>query len=167
MHVRRTRLTDRGRAIAAGLAVLLLAVLVFASASVAQRLARSDGVIRPAEVCASPPPLRSFQGMRLQPKALQAFKRAQSLAGRRIVVVQSYRSCSDQASACERICQDPNGCPGRCAPPGASYHQLGAAIDVSEAMLQSSDVITALEAAGWCQSVPDSDPGHFSFGGCH
>ena len=25
----------------------------------------------------------------------------------------------------------------------------------------------ALEDNGWCQSLPDSDPGHFSFDGCH
>jgi LAS superfamily LD-carboxypeptidase LdcB len=111
--------------------------------------------------------MRASGGVTLQPKALTAFRRAERAAGRSIHVVQSYRSCSQQASACERICSNPGGCPGRCAPPGASYHQLGLAIDIDEQMLATPGVVSALEEAGWCQSLPDSDPGHFSFGGCH
>ncbi|MFN2589233.1 MAG: D-alanyl-D-alanine carboxypeptidase family protein, partial [Actinomycetota bacterium] len=97
----------------------------------------------------------------------RAFKEAERLAGHRITVVESYRSCSEQAKAGDRICDSPAGCPGTCAPPGSSYHQLGAAIDVSERMLRDPSTMSALRRAGWCQSVPDSDPGHFSFGGCH
>jgi LAS superfamily LD-carboxypeptidase LdcB len=103
----------------------------------------------------------------LQPAALQAYKKAERLAGRQIVVVESYRSCAQQATACRSICGNPGGCPGRCAPPGKSYHQLGGAIDITAEELQVTRIVSALEQAGWCQSVPDSDPGHFSFGGCH
>ncbi len=163
----RMRLTNRGRAAMAGLAVLVLAVVLFATGALAQRGSRGEVVAKPHDACASPPAMRTFRGVTLQPAAMRAFKRAQRLAGRRIVVTESYRSCSEQAIACERICSDPEGCPGRCAPPGRSYHQLGAAMDVTVEMLQSADVIEALKEAGWCQSLPDSDPGHFSFGGCH
>jgi LAS superfamily LD-carboxypeptidase LdcB len=113
------------------------------------------------------PPLRTFQGVTLQPVALAAFKRAQRLSGGKIEVVQSYRSCAQQAEACRNICGDSNGCPGRCASPGLSYHQLGAAIDITQDSLDTAGVIEALEEAGWCQSQPASDPGHFSFDGCH
>jgi hypothetical protein len=160
-------MTNRGQAVVAGLAILLGAVVLFTTGAGAQRGSGGDGVVRPNDACASPPAMRTARGVTLQPAAMRAFRQAERLAGRSIAVVESYRSCSDQAAACERICSDPNGCPGRCAPPGASYHQLGAAIDVTEAMLQSPEVIGALKDAGWCQSLPDSDPGHFSFGGCH
>src|SRR5207237_1775906 len=103
----------------------------------------------------------------LQPAALAAFKRAQRRSGGRIDVVQSYRSCAQQAEACRNVCGDPDGCPGRCAPPGLSYHQLGAAIDITQASLDTPGVIRALERTGWCESQPSTDPGHFSFDGCH
>jgi LAS superfamily LD-carboxypeptidase LdcB len=98
---------------------------------------------------------------------MKAFRRARRLAGRPIEVVQSYRSCQEQAEACRNICGNPEGCPGRCAPPGLSWHQYGAAIDVTQGMLDDPAVVRALERAGWCQAVPRTDPGHFSFGGCH
>ena len=121
----------------------------------------------PSDPCATPPVLRTYQGVTLQPNAMKAFKKAQRLAGRRIVVVQSYRSCAQQALSCRNVCGDSDGCPGRCLPPGKSYHQLGAAIDITAGELHIARIVSALEKAGWCQSVPASDPGHFSFGGCH
>ena len=163
----RTQLSRRGRAVLAGLTLAVVAAAAIVSVAVVQRAARGDDLIRTVDVCATPPPLRRSRGVRLQPEAMRAFKRAERLAGHSIEVVQSYRSCADQAEACRRICQNPGGCPGLCAPPGASYHQLGAAIDVSERMLSDQSAMEALRRAGWCQSVPDSDPGHFSFGGCH
>jgi hypothetical protein len=33
-------------------------------------------------------------------------------------------------------------------------------------MLDQPTVLDALGRAGWCQPLPGSDPGHFSFGGC-
>jgi hypothetical protein len=167
MGMHRIKVTPRGKGALAGLTLLALVAVVLTTAAVAQRAFRDDGVLRPNDACASPPAMLTSNGVTLQPQAMRAFKKAEELAGHRIEVVQSYRSCSQQAAACERICQNPGGCPGRCAPPGQSYHQLGAAVDISQAMLDAPEVISALEKAGWCQSLPDSDPGHFSFGGCH
>jgi hypothetical protein len=116
--------------------------------------------------CTPPSRLETFQGVTLQPDALDAFKRAERIAGRTIHVVQSYRSCASQALACQRLCGDSAGCPGTCAEPGTSYHQRGWAIDVTAASLRAPRVIGALRKAG-CQSVPKSDPGHFSYQGCH
>jgi hypothetical protein len=126
-----------------------------------------DPLVRPDDPCAEAPPLRAFDGVKLQPAAMKAFRRAERQAHGAITVVQSYRSCGQQAEACRNICGDPTGCPGRCASPGTSYHQLGAAIDITQGSLDTPGVIGALERAGWCESEPNSDPGHFSFDGCH
>jgi len=48
-----------------------------------------------------------------------------------------------------------------------SWHQLGAAIDITQGGVDRPEIVTALEDNGWCQSLPGSDPGHFSFDGCH
>ena len=162
-HRRRRRLTRRGRrvVVAGGLAVLVLAgvgVLV---------VSRDAGIAMPRDSCADRPPLRTVDGVTLQPLAMTAFRQAQAEAGVHIDVVQSYRSCAQQRVACRGICGDPNGCAGTCAPPGKSWHQLGAAVDITQASLDDERVRQALEDHGWCQSVPDTDPGHFSYGGCH
>jgi hypothetical protein len=158
------RLTRRGRRIAT--AVTLVAMALIAVLVVTLLLGGSP-IVRTTDPCATPPPLRTRHGVTLQPSAMRAFRRAERLAGRRIPVVQSYRSCSQQAMACRNICGDANGCPGRCASPGTSYHQLGAAVDITETALHDPTIVSALRTAGWCQSVPDNDPGHFSFDGCH
>ncbi len=142
-------------------------VAVAAGGTVAWLSRTHDPLVRPDDPCREAPPLRTFDGVRLQPAALMAFRRAQRSAGGAISVVQSYRSCGEQAAACRNICGDPTGCPGTCASPGASYHQLGAAIDITQDSLDAPGVIRSLERAGWCQSQPDTDPGHFSFAGCH
>ena len=121
----------------------------------------------PDHPCAERPPLRNVDGVRLQPVAMKAFLRAQRDAGVPIPVVQSYRSCAEQRRACRAICGNPEGCPGLCAPPGLSWHQLGAAIDITQEGLDDPRIFQALIDNGWCQSLPDSDPGHFSFDGCH
>jgi len=121
----------------------------------------------PDDPCTERPPLQTVDGVRLQPVAMQAFVQAQQAAGTTIPVVQSYRSCTQQRMACKNICGDPTGCPGLCAPPGKSWHQLGAAVDITQEGLDTPAIVSALEANGWCQSVADSDPGHFSFDGCH
>jgi hypothetical protein len=148
--------------------VTALALVIFAFGAVlAQLVLRGSAVAKPDDPCVSPPLMQTYQGVTLQPEAMKAFKRAESLAGRPIEVVQSYRSCARQALACQRICSNANGCPGTCASPGSSYHQLGAAIDIPAALLRDAGVIDALEKAGWCEPLPETDPGHFSFGGCH
>ena len=156
------RLTRRGRiTVGLTLTVALLSLTVFVFAR------RGDGVIRPDDPCKDPPTLQTYRGVTLQPVAMQAFKKAQRATGGAIDVVESYRSCSQQAIACERICGNADGCPGRCVKAGTSYHQLGAAIDITQASLDRDGVIDSLTSAGWCESVPRTDPGHFSYGGCH
>jgi len=156
------RLTRRGRIVVAGaITALTLSSVAFVL------LRRGDGVVRPDDPCAERPPMLTYKGVTLQPVPMQAFKKAQRATHGRIDVVQSYRSCAQQAVACTRICGNADGCPGRCVKPGTSYHQLGAAIDVTQASLDTLGVIDALTQAGWCQSVPTTDPGHFSYGGCH
>ena len=117
--------------------------------------------------CGTPDDLRTVNGVTLQASAMAALHHAEARSGTSIDVVQSYRSCRQQAVVCERICGSRHGCPGRCAPPGLSWHQRGLAIDVTQEMLDTPGVVAALEASGWCQSVPGSDPGHFSYDGCH
>ena len=121
----------------------------------------------PDDPCAERPPLRNVDGVRLQPVAMKAFLRAQRDAGVPIPVVQSYRSCAEQRRACRSICGNPEGCRGLCAPPGLSWHQLGAAIDITQEGLDDPRIFQSLIDNGWCQALPDSDPGHFSFDGCH
>ncbi|MFN2543379.1 MAG: D-alanyl-D-alanine carboxypeptidase family protein [Actinomycetota bacterium] len=154
------RLRGRGLLVGAILGAAAIVVLV-------RLLPGGDGVIRPDHPCADPPPLITYKGVTLQPIAMRAFKRALRLSEAPIIVVQSYRSCHQQALACRNVCGDASGCPGRCAKPGTSYHQIGAALDITQGSLDSAGVVTALEGSGWCQSEPSSDPGHFSFGGCH
>lgn len=163
MERHRMRLTRRGRAAVVTLAVVMLAFGVL----LIQLVTRGSAVVKPDDPCASPPTMQTYKGVTLQPEVMKAFKRAETLAGQRIDVVQSYRSCAQQALACQRICSNANGCPGTCASPGSSYHQLGAAIDIRTGSLRAAGVIAALEKAGWCQALPATDPGHFSFGGCH
>jgi hypothetical protein len=159
--------TSRGIRQRRRILVVSAVVVVAVGAAVAWFARGHDPLVRPPDTCADAPPLRTFHGVTLQPAAMRAFKKAERLARGGITVVQSYRSCAQQAEACQRICGNVNGCPGRCVKPGHSYHQLGAAIDVSEATLRTEGVVAALEQAGWCESVPSTDPGHFSFDGCH
>jgi hypothetical protein len=161
-HRSRSKLTRRGR-IVTGLVI----VTTLAAGVVGWTALRAPGLVIPEDSCAEPPPLRTWRGVTLQPLAMTAFKQAQRSVDGRIDVVESYRSCADQMKACENICENPEGCPGLCAPPGKSWHQLGAAVDITQASLDDPQIFSALVDAGWCQAVPDSDPGHFSFGGCH
>jgi hypothetical protein len=147
--------------------VLAVAMVAVGAVVAAFVVTRGDGVIRPDDPCTERPPLRTWRGVTLQPVALRAFKLAVRYSREPIYVSQSYRSCGQQAKACRTICGNANGCPGRCARPGTSYHQLGAAVDITQESLDSPGVIEAFERAGWCQSASENDPGHFSYGGCH
>ena len=143
-----------------------LSILAVAGVAVSASL-REPAIAIPDDACAERPPLVTGEGVTLQPAALTAFRAAQREAGVPIPVVQSYRSCRQQRIACNDICGDPNGCEGTCAPPGLSWHQLGTAVDITQEGLDDERIPRALEANGWCQSLPGSDPGHFSFDGCH
>ena len=144
-------------AVAAVAGVAAAAVLGFV-------VVRDEGVER---VCARPEELRTRGNVTLIPEAMDAFLEAEATIGAPIDVIESYRTCRQQALACEQICGNRRGCPGTCAPPGLSWHQRAAAIDVTQEMLDTPGVIRALEDAGWCQALPGSDAGHFSFDGCH
>jgi hypothetical protein len=157
------RLPRRSRWIAASAA---LAVVVMVLGGVAL-LSGGSGLVIPADPCKNPPPLRTREGVTLQPVALRAFRKAEAQANTKIAITASFRSCAQQAIACRNICGNEQGCPGRCAKPGASYHQMGAAVDLSLASLNNPKIVAAMRDAGWCEPLPSSDPGHFSYGGCH
>lgn len=144
-----------------------LAVVAVAAGGVALWRASRSPIVIPDDPCATRPPLRTRAGVTLQPAAMTAFRAAERQAGTAIPVVWSYRSCRQQRIACRNICGNPNGCPELCAPPGRSWHQLGAAIDTTQGALRDRRIVTALVGNGWCQPLPRTDPGHFSFGGCH
>lgn len=144
---------------AGGLAVAAAAIFLFFPQ-------HASGIVIPSDACASRPPLTTDQGVTLQPLAMAAFKKAEQDAGQEIPVVWSYRSCAQQRVACRNICGHTQ-CAGRCAAPGTSWHQMGAAIDTTQHGLDTPAVVAALKANGWCEPLPTSDPGHFSFGGCH
>jgi hypothetical protein len=148
---------------------LLAGLLVVAVGAVGFALWRADRslIVIPDDPCATRPPMRTVHGVTLQPAAMAAFLAAERQAGEPIPVVWSFRSCRQQRIACSNICGDANGCPDQCAPPGKSWHQLGAAIDTTADALATRAIVRALVENGWCQPLPDTDPGHFSFGGCH
>ena len=147
---------------------MFAAVVIAAGGIIAFRaFADHSLIVHPDDPCTERPPLVSWRGVTLQPVAMRSFKRAARETNHAIRVVQSYRSCHEQAVACRNICGDPNGCAGRCARPGSSYHQLGAAVDITQGSLDTAGVIETLSRNGWCQSQPNTDPGHFSFDGCH
>lgn len=164
VHRARVRLTARGRRLAGAAAVVMV---VAAGLALTGAFSNRSLIAHPADVCATPPVMRTYQGVTLQPEALQAYRQAERFAHRSIPVVESYRSCQKQAMACVNICGRAEGCPGRCARPGTSYHQLGAAIDIPQSALDTPAIVSALRRTGWCQALPGSDPGHFSFDGCH
>jgi hypothetical protein len=160
-HARRIKLSRRGRWIAAGAA---LSVMVLGGITL---LDRGPDIVIPDHPCTNPPPLRTHDGVTLQPLALRAFRKAEAQAHASIAINASYRSCAAQEAACRNICGNPQGCPGTCAKPGASWHQLGAAVDLTEGSLANTRIVSAMRDTGWCEPLPNSDPGHFSFGGCH
>jgi D-alanyl-D-alanine carboxypeptidase len=161
MSGRHRRAVVRRRRVVAG------AVLAGVAGGVLLWRAGRSPIAVPDDPCASPPAMRTLDGVTLQPAALAAFRAAEQQAGRRIPVVWSYRSCAQQRASCRDICGDPNGCANRCAPPGKSWHQLGAAIDTTQHAIDTPSIVHALLDNGWCEPLPGSDPGHFSFGGCH
>jgi hypothetical protein len=148
-----------------GGAVVLAAALVVVIGSRGSNSSESGASSEDA--CQSPPVVKTHGGVTLQPDALAAFRRAQRATEGAIHITSSYRSCAQQVLACQSICGNANGCPGTCVKPGLSYHQLGLAVDLTQGSLDTPGVIRAMEDADWCQAVPDTDPGHFSYHGCH
>jgi len=158
---------DRGRHRASGsrrraLVAATVGLGLLGAGALGLTLIRDEGIER---VCGRPEGLRTVDGVSLVGDAMDAFRDAEAAVGP-IEVVESYRSCREQARACEGICGR-RSCPGLCAPPGLSWHQRGLAIDISQVSLDTPGVIEALKERGWCQALPESDPGHLSFDGCH
>jgi LAS superfamily LD-carboxypeptidase LdcB len=141
-----------------------MAIVLAAAAVVGFVVWRGGGIER---FCGRPDDVVRRGNVKLTRDAMDAFVQAEAAVGFHIDVVESYRSCREQRAACEAICGSRRGCPGLCAPPGLSWHQRAMAIDITQEMLDTAGLIEALEEAGWCQSLPASDPGHFSFDGCH
>jgi hypothetical protein len=129
-----------------------------------QRIGSSGSSGSSSAGCKPPGKLSRYKGATMIPEGIAALKRAEKRAGVRIIVVSSYRTCAEQERACNGICGGGcAGCPGLCAPCGQSCHQRGLAIDVAN----WAKVQRALIAQGFHHPLPDSDPGHFSYGACN
>lgn len=107
--------------------------------------------------------------MLLQPRAMRAFGNVWDVLRKRdirIWVASTYRSCADQRRVCESICGNANGCPGLCAPPGSSYHQLGLAIDSGVIKGASEKTLRHIyqdHGFNFFSPLGGSDPQHCSF----
>lgn len=115
---------------------------------------------------------------RLQPAAGHSLKQVNdNYVGRSkrndAAVISSYRSCKDQRRVCAAMpgCS-PEGCPGRCAPPGSSYHQLGLAVDIAppQKFRDRRALRRAFYKEHWHNfssndslTASGSDPWHFSY----
>lgn len=88
-------------------------------------------------------------------------------AGWRGAVVSGYRSPAYQAILCENMCGNSQGCPGRCAPPGASNHQHygpgQGAVDVTNYYMFAA--VARRIGSPLHNSLGAQDPVHFSFTG--
>ncbi|MEX0991342.1 MAG: D-alanyl-D-alanine carboxypeptidase family protein [Actinomycetota bacterium] len=160
----------RGKvALAAGVVALALLLIVVAVLAMGGSKTPVGRPVDPGKTCVSPPPLVKYRGIVLRESAMRAFRHAENTleqSGKGIRVEWSYRDCEQQRQACLNICGDPKGCPNLCAEPGSSMHQIGAAIDLRPSSWRDAEVVQALKQEGWCQPLPQSDAGHFSFGQC-
>lgn len=82
--------------------------------------------------------------------------------------VSTFRTCKYQKEICNRICGNSNGCPGTCAPPGRSYHQIGLAVDIYAHDTHGAfpaEYRRVMERNGWNNfSGPGgSDPNHWTY----
>ncbi|MEK9154061.1 MAG: M15 family metallopeptidase [Patescibacteria group bacterium] len=81
-------------------------------------------------------------------------------------ITSAYRNRIQQENACRGICGNPNGCPGKCARPGRSYHQKGLAIDMKYRV--SHQTMWKLAAQSGLHNPPglhSSDPIHVQSSG--
>ena len=107
---------------------------------------------------------------RRAPAAARDDRVPRGAAGRRRAdpVVQSFRSCAQQRIACAEHLREPERLSRAPARRRACRGINSARRSTSRRPGSTTPRITqALEANGWCQAVPDTDPGHFSFDGCH
>lgn len=110
--------------------------------------------------------------IRLQCAALRRWKAARADLKREGIAyhygsgsLSSYRSCALQRATCERICGNPNGCPGLCADARGSAHPLGLGLDVCASKYHDNARFQVImQKHGWHQPLPGSDPCHHSCG---
>lgn len=97
--------------------------------------------------------------VKLQQAAVESFLAASADVGHFIHCTGSWRACADQARyyASDRV---------RYAPPNATAHTRGLAIDVTTAYPAAQQVAIreALLKRHWHQARPDDEPWHYSFG---
>lgn len=104
------------------------------------------------------------QNVTLQEAALRSFHAAEDRYGartnrkgaRQIGLTGSHRTCAQQAALYKK---DPH----RFAPPDASLHPRGLAVDVSQAQPNLAMIRTILKAHGWKQARPTDEPWHYSY----
>jgi hypothetical protein len=91
------------------------------------------------------PDLVSIQGgLRLDRKAAESFQLVKAAYGVAIPLVGAWRSAAEQADGYNRA-------PGVFATPGKSLHEVGIAVDVSEAVGNRNDpkLVAAFQSNGW------------------
>lgn len=99
-----------------------------------QRMLDTPSVILPGSYIAKTQPI-TIDGIRVAGwiGAIVLWARKNGWSGR---VTSGIRSDADQRRACQGVCGNPNGCPGRCAEPGTSNHKgtlfPAGAVDVSD-----------------------------------
>lgn len=106
-----------------------------------------------------------------QPRFLHGFRRVwkdcyERRNPVRMYVASSYRSCAHQADVCRDICGNSGGCPGLCAPPGSSMHNIGNAVDAGPVKPRYADELRRIFQKHDFHNfsgVNGSDPWHWSF----
>ena len=91
----------------------------------------------------------------LAPAMRAALARAEQLLGHPVPITSGYRSSEQQAA----LYANRAGNPYPVAPPGASMHEKGMAIDVPPDFVPR--LLTVAPKAGLCQPYPADDPIHF------
>jgi uncharacterized protein YcbK (DUF882 family) len=91
----------------------------------------------------------------LDPRLTAAVARAERLLGRPIPITSGFRSRDEQASLWAR--RAVNAYP--VAPPGASAHERGMAIDVPASFVDT--LVSVAGRVGLCHPYPANDPVHF------
>jgi D-alanyl-D-alanine carboxypeptidase-like protein len=104
------------------------------------------------------PMLKTRKGDTLQKAAMRSLIQIRKQTGLPVfqLIGSSYRTPEEQAALYKQK-------PGLAAPPGQSLHQRGLAIDLRTDHPLFEKMRRALEAAGWRQWSPDTEPWHYSF----
>lgn len=91
----------------------------------------------------------------LTPAMLAALARAQQLLGGAVPITSGWRSPAEQAALWAARASNPF----LVAPPGASMHERGLAVDVPVSFVPR--LLTVADAVGLCHPFPLADPVHF------